>query len=157
MHIDGCTGAVEVPYTLLVELAKVAPAENAVEYVSKRLIDYRAVKEVDESIKQRIEYALRWAKEYSLRETEVHLNEKERKVILDLSPKLVGASDQQAIQALIFETARANGLEPSDLFKILYRVLLGVERGPRLGPYISDVGPSKVAEKLMHVANLPSS
>ena len=54
-----------VPYTLLVELAKVAPAENAMEYVSKRLVDYRAVKEVDDGVKKRIEYALRWAQEYS--------------------------------------------------------------------------------------------
>ena len=85
------------------------------------------------------------------------INEKERKAIVDLSPKLVTASDPQAIQALIFDTARANGLEPSDFFKVLYRALLGVERGPRLGPYISDVGPLKVAEKLMRKAKLPGT
>ena len=60
--------------------------------------------------------------------------------------------DPQEIQALIFETARSCGMEPSDFFKLLYRTLLGVDRGPRLGPYILDFGSSKVAERLRHVA-----
>ena len=58
--------------------------------------------------------------------------------------------DPQAIQAVIFDTARANDLEASSLFKVLYQLLLGVERGPRLGPYILDIGPEKVSERLRH-------
>ena len=51
------TPSQHVPYRLLVELASVAPDQNASEYISKRLIDYRAVKQVDEGIMKRIALA----------------------------------------------------------------------------------------------------
>jgi len=137
-----------VPYRLLVELASVAPEQNALEYISKRLIDYKAVKQIDDGVKKRIILALNWAREFSLPETQTQINEKEKPVILQISSKVATMKDPQEIQTLIFETARSNGLEPTDLFKALYRVLLGVERGPRLGPYILDIGPTKVAERL---------
>jgi lysyl-tRNA synthetase class 1 len=139
-----------VPYRLLVELASVAPEQDAMEYISKRLVDYRAVKQVDEDVKRRIALALNWAKEFSLPETEIQITEKEKAAILAVSSKIVSMKDPQEIQTLIFESARSNGLEPADLFKAIYRLLLGVERGPRLGPYIVDIGPVKVAENLRH-------
>jgi lysyl-tRNA synthetase class 1 len=48
--------------------------------------------------------------------------------------------------------ARSNGIEPKDFFKLLYAILLGAERGPRLGPYIIDVGKDKVVEMLKQYA-----
>ena len=141
-----------VSYRLLVELASVAPSQNREEYVAKRLIDYRAIKQVDEEVKRRISYALNWAKEFSLKESELEVDEKEKEGLRTLSAKLTDVKDPQEIQALIFETARSCGMEPSDFFKLLYRTLLGVDRGPRLGPYILDIGSSKVAERLRHVA-----
>lgn len=139
-------------YRLLVELAKVAPSTNAEEYVEKRLLAYRAVREIDAQVKKRIGYALNWAGEFSLEETTVELSPEERKAVLTLSSKLDSLSDPQEIQTLIFETARSAGFEPPIFFKILYQILLGVERGPRLGPYIIDVGPRKISEKLAKAA-----
>jgi len=141
-----------VPYRLLVELAKVAPADNSEEYLEKRLITYRVIREIDDSVRKRISYALNWAKEYSLTETQIELDQVEKMAILQFSSKVVALSDPQEIQALIFDTARSSKLEPSDFFKDLYLALLGVEKGPRLGPYILDVGPQKIAERLRHVA-----
>ena len=140
-----------IPYRLLVELARVAPPENAMEYIEKRLQDYRAVRQIDPNVEKKISYALNWAKEFSLEETSVELNEKEKAAVSTLLSKLEGISDPQEIQAAIFEAGRSNGLEPSDFFKTLYRALLGVERGPRLGPYIRDVGAAKVSERLRHL------
>ena len=92
---------------------------------------------------------LLWGREYSVREIRVALDNKDRALVLDFASKLGAVPDAQAIQTLVRETARSHGIEPSYLFKLLYKVLLGVESGPRLGPYIIDVGPSKVAEKLL--------
>ncbi len=141
-----------VSYRLLVELASVAPAQNRDEYVAKRLIDYRAIKQVDEEVRTRISYALNWANEFSLKESEVVVSQKEKEALGALAGKLIEPNDPQGLQALIFETARSFDMEPSDFFKLLYRTLLGVDRGPRLGPYIHDIGTSKVAERLRHVA-----
>jgi lysyl-tRNA synthetase class 1 len=58
-------------------------------------------------------------------------------------------SDAKTLQTSIFEIARRNGLEPKQFFTLLYKILVGAERGPRLGPYIIDVGKEKVAEILV--------
>lgn len=141
-----------IPYRLLVELASVAPGPNPEDYVEKRLIDYRAIRQVDQDVKKRISYSLNWAKEFSLEESEIETSEREKKAMIVLASKLSEESDPQAIQALIFETARSFEMEPPEFFKLLYKALLGVDRGPRLGPYIRDIGSSKVAEKLRHIA-----
>ncbi|MGH2639660.1 MAG: hypothetical protein ACRDF4_10340, partial [Rhabdochlamydiaceae bacterium] len=80
----------------------------------------------------------------------VKIGEKERSAVLEIANKVGDLGDPQDIQALIFETARSSGLEPNELFGALYRILLGVERGPRLGQYILDMGSAKVAERLKH-------
>jgi lysyl-tRNA synthetase class 1 len=137
-----------VSYRLLVELASVAPKDKPEDYVAKRLIDYKAVKEVTEDVRRRIKYALNWAKEFSLKEEEVQVTKQQKEAVIDLASKILLQKDSQTIQTLIFDVARSHGLEPSDFFNLLYRILLGAQRGPRLGPYIADVGPAKVAQKL---------
>ncbi|MHB1909581.1 MAG: lysine--tRNA ligase [Nitrososphaerales archaeon] len=142
-----------VPYRLLVELASVAPKESAADYVAKRLVDYKVTKLIDEEIKQRIKYALNYAKEFTLAQEEVTLSEEEKSAILELADKIRGTGDPQVIQTTIFDTARSHSMEPSALFSALYRVLLGVQRGPRLGPYIVDMGADKVSEKLKEIVS----
>ena len=39
------------------------------------------------------------------------------------------------------------GAKSSDFFSVVYRILLGSERGPKLGPYIMDAGPAVIARK----------
>lgn len=146
-----------IPYRLLVELASVAPEQNAEEYISKRLIDYRAIKNVDSDVDRRIALARNWEKEFSLPETRVRLSEEEKNAILQLSSSVGAMNDPQEIQALIFNTARSLKIEPSELFRALYRLLLGTDRGPRLGPYIHDIGSARVSEKLRHAIEQAST
>jgi lysyl-tRNA synthetase, class I len=143
------TAPQHVSYRLLVELAKVAPADNPVEYIQKRLIAYHEIREIDETVKKLIGYALNWAKEFSLEETKVELTPLEKKAVLTLSQRLIdNPCNPENVQTLIFDTAKSLDLKPAALFKTLYQVLLGVDRGPRLGPYVVDNGCEKVAEKL---------
>jgi len=138
-----------VSYRLLVEIAKVAPPENPVEYIQKRLLTYREIKEADDNVLKQITYALNWAKEFSFEETKVELTPEEKKAILALSEKLAGSTcEPDAVQTMIFDTAKSLGLKPAVFFRSLYLVLLGMERGPRLGPYVADAGCGKIAEKL---------
>jgi lysyl-tRNA synthetase class 1 len=141
-----------VSYRLLVELASVAPDQEAEEYISKRLLDYRVVKQIDHEIRRKIRLATNWAKEFSLPEAQVEITDKERKAILEIASGIGNAKNQDDIQSLVFSAERENLMDRGALFKTLYRVLLGVDRGPKLGPYIYDIGPSRVAEKLRHVA-----
>ena len=41
------------------------------------------------------------------------------------------------VQTIIFSSAKENEVEPRDLFKIFYKMLINTEKGPKLGNYIS--------------------
>jgi lysyl-tRNA synthetase, class I len=54
------------------------------------------------------------------------------------------AEQSQRIQTIIFSKARENGMEPKNFFKLIYRILIDSERGPKLGSYIMDLGIQNV-------------
>jgi lysyl-tRNA synthetase class 1 len=61
-----------------------------------------------------------------------------------------GGLDVEQIQALAFDTMRAHGMDTKDsaFFRTCYEVLLGFERGPRLGTFCALIGPARVAADL---------
>jgi lysyl-tRNA synthetase class 1 len=54
----------------------------------------------------------------------------------------------EAIEKAIYDLGRAYYDKPGKIFPLLYRVLLGQERGPRLGAFIRLATPSKIAQTL---------
>jgi lysyl-tRNA synthetase, class I len=54
----------------------------------------------------------------------------------------------QKIQTLIFLISKENNIEPKDFFKIFYKILIGTEKGPKLGNYIVDLGIRNVINKI---------
>jgi lysyl-tRNA synthetase class 1 len=78
----------------------------------------------------------------------IELTETERPAILELIDSLETEQDAEAIQQTIFQTARDNSIKPRTFFQLLYRILLGQPSGPRLGPYIETLGPTRTAEIL---------
>ena len=50
----------------------------------------------------------------------------------------------QQIQSIIFHNAKSNNLQPKEVFRLFYQILINSERGPRLGNYIADLGISNV-------------
>jgi lysyl-tRNA synthetase class 1 len=57
-------------------------------------------------------------------------------------------TEAEKIQNAIFNTAKKHNLKPTAFFKILYTVLVGVPRGPRMGPYILAMGKKNVINAL---------
>ena len=54
----------------------------------------------------------------------------------------------EKIQNAIFQIARKHEIKPSNFFKVLYLILLGVQKGPRLGPYMVAMGRENVIQAL---------
>ena len=52
------------------------------------------------------------------------------------------------IQNTIYQIAKSNQVQPRDFFKTLYQIILNTSRGPKIGPFISDIGAKQVAKKL---------
>jgi lysyl-tRNA synthetase class 1 len=58
-----------------------------------------------------------------------------------------GASAEE-IERRIYDLGRAHYEKPGNIFPLLYRVLLGQERGPRLGAFIRLATPEKIIQSL---------
>jgi lysyl-tRNA synthetase, class I len=54
----------------------------------------------------------------------------------------------QEVQSIIFNNAKSNNLQPKEVFKLFYQILIKSERGPRLGNYIADLGLQNVIATL---------
>ena len=140
-----------MPYGLLVQLASVVRDEGKrVDYVINKLKTYGTIKDKTDDLVRRIVLAGNWVDDFGkIEKVQVDVNETEGKALAELVETIKKESDANVIQTSIFEIARRNGLEPKQFFTILYRILVGAEKGPRLGPYIVDVGRENVAEILM--------
>jgi lysyl-tRNA synthetase class 1 len=62
---------------------------------------------------------------------------------------ILEVEDAEKIQEKVFEVARKHELDPPILFKLIYQMLIGSDRGPRLGRYIVDIGREEVARLLL--------
>jgi len=138
-----------VPYRLLVQLASVVRDEGRVDYVINKLKSYGTIKEKTADLVSRIMLASNWADDFGkFEKVQVTVSDVERKALSELIETIRKENDVKVLQTNIFETARRNGLEPKQFFKLLYNILVGADQGPRLGPYIIDVGKERVAEML---------
>ncbi len=57
------------------------------------------------------------------------------------------------LQNAIYQIAKSNEIPPKDFFKTLYQIILGSNRGPKIGPFILDIGRKKVANTLSSYVN----
>jgi lysyl-tRNA synthetase class 1 len=58
------------------------------------------------------------------------------------------AAPAEEIERQIYDLGRAHYDKPGNIFPLLYRVLLGQERGPRLGAFIRLATPEKIVQAL---------
>jgi lysyl-tRNA synthetase class 1 len=149
--------SVHVPYNLMAFLVKMAPKECVNDYVAEKLQSYGYLQKgqaLDANLKQRIEYTLNWIRDFEeIRETDVTLTSEEKKAISELITELETEEEPDKIQNAIFNAAKNNGIQPSGFFKTLYKILMGAPQGPRLGPYVLDMGKQNVIAALKRVVS----
>jgi len=137
-----------VNYRLVIELAKIFK-ENRAERVMKKLLDYGVIKNPEPEIEKLIELAGNYSDEFDEQEkTEVELDNTAKKALKLLVDELGGDKELEDIQNTIYQIAKSNDVQPKDFFKILYQIILGTSRGPKIGPFISDIGRKQVAKTL---------
>ncbi|MBN1835302.1 MAG: lysine--tRNA ligase, partial [Spirochaetales bacterium] len=56
--------------------------------------------------------------------------------------------DERSLGEAIYALAAACGLDPKELFRVVYRALIGQEAGPRLANFLLTVGRERVTELL---------
>lgn len=77
-------------------------------------------------------------------------DEKDRTILRQLHDALAiyTGEDENELQSLPFDVARALGEEPKRLFTTFYEVVFGQERGPRFGTFVLLVGKEKALSLL---------
>ncbi len=137
-----------VNYRLLIELAKIFK-ENRTQRVMKKLQDYGVIKNPEPEIEKLIELAGNFADTFDQKEkTSIEIDESTKKALKELTESLKAESEPEDLQNLIYQTAKSNNVQPKDFFKILYQIILGTTRGPKIGPFISDIGRKQVAQTI---------
>ena len=139
-----------IPYNLLVYLAKIAPKGKENEYALSKLEEYGYLRgDQQQDIDARLRYARNWAEDFTeITEHIPTLSGPEANALRELIGIIRGPTSVDALQNSIFEVAKKNGIDPPEFFRMLYGMLLGSPRGPRLGPYIEAMGRENVAEAL---------
>jgi len=137
-----------VNYRLLMELTKIFK-ENRGERIMKKLLDYGVIKNPEPEIAKIIKLAGNFSDEFDQQEKiQVDLQDNEKRALKILADALNAEEEPEDIQNTIYQIAKSNDVEPKDFFKALYQIILGASRGPKIGPFISDIGRKQVAKKL---------
>ncbi|WP_316505521.1 lysine--tRNA ligase [Nitrosopumilus sp.] len=137
-----------VNYQLVIELAKIFK-ENRTERVVRKLEDYGVIKKHEPEIEKLINLAGNFADEFDQQEKiQMDLDDSSKKALKILVEVLNTEEEPEDIQNTIYQIAKSNEVQPKDFFKILYQIILGTSRGPKIGPFISDIGRKKVAQTL---------
>ena len=124
------------------------------ERVMKKLIDYSAIKDEAPEIKEWITRAGNYVDDFGQGEKiELQIDDIIKKALGELSQMLEADNEPDDLQNAIYQIAKSNEIPPKDFFKTLYQIILGSNRGPKIGPFILDIGRKKVANTLSSYVN----
>ena len=133
-----------ISYRLLVELCRVFREERR-ERVAKKLTDYGVLAGPAPEVEHLIDLAGNYSDDFDVQERiEVELDDAMTGALAELARVLTAPESPGNLQDAIFEVAKSSGVPPGRLFRTLYQIILGTNRGPRLGPFITDIGRHKV-------------
>lgn len=112
-----------------------------------------------EEVRMRLTHARNWVRRYlpgkALTLSQVpdpsvvaDLSAEEASALLQLGNAILANPDPEAIQGAVFSAARENGLRTGAFFRILYRLVLGEDSGPRFGPLAVALGRERIGTLL---------
>ncbi len=159
-QIDGVPAAMpaQVPFRHLCSLVQIQ--EGNVEGVLA-FLGLEAAEAELQKIRTRAACAWRWVSRYApesfrfaLRpagSAPLALDEKERQAVLALRREVeekLQDHEEKSLGEAIYRIAGESGMEPKDFFKLVYRVLIEKEMGPRLAGFLLTLGKERVLELL---------
>ncbi len=115
----------------------------------KELQDNGAIKEPSSEIEELILLAGNYSDDYNQTEkVEIDLDQTTKVALEKLSEVLDAPDEPEDLQNSIYQIAKENEIPPKDFFKILYQIILARNRGPKIGPFILDIGRKNVSQTL---------
>jgi len=140
-----------VSYRLLIELCKIFK-DNRIEHVTSKLINYGTIKEEGkDSVEELIKLAGNYSDDFEetkIPTTKIMVGDSSKVALKQLADLLQKDETLEDLQNSIYSIAKENQVQPKDFFKILYQIILSKDRGPKIGPFIEDIGKKKVADAI---------
>jgi len=139
-----------VSYRLLIELCKIFK-DNRLERISSKLIDYGTIKETNSNVEELIKLAGNYSDDFEetkIPATEFAIDDSAKDAQRQLADILSKDEKIEDLQNSIYSIAKENQVQPKDFFRILNQIILSTNRGPKIGPFIEDIGKKKVAESI---------
>lgn len=111
-------------------------------------------------LKQKAQCAVNWLKKYAddeftwslstYRTPKPELNETEKRAISKIAElgSDIDSNDEKTLSTRIYSIAEEVGIEPKDLFRCAYLMLIDREKGPRLANFLKVIGSKRVVEIL---------
>ena len=138
--------SIHVSYRLLIELCKIFK-DHTVEHVVSKLIDYSTIKETNPHLEKLIGLAKQYSADFvetKIPATKITVDDSAKDALRQLADLLSKNEKIEDLQNSIYSIAKENQVQPKDFFKILYQIILSTNRGPKIGPFIEDIGKKKV-------------
>ena len=137
-----------VNFRLLIELCNVYKEER-VEQIIKKLKEYGIITNSNEELEELITMAGNFADDFNISEkSEIKLQDNTKKALIELADLLSLKSEPEDLQNSIYKISKKNDVPPKEFFKILYQIILSTTKGPKIGPFIVDIGRDRVAQTL---------
>jgi lysyl-tRNA synthetase class 1 len=137
-----------IEYNSLVTLAQSLPVKDKMGLIKKVLLSSGKVGKLDKSgekeLEKRIGYAIKWGGDEKPAPAKLIMNRAEKKALVQLEHTLKEHLNGDEIQDRIFTIARERGIKPQKFFGMIYRILLGLDRGPKAGHLIELLGRERV-------------
>jgi len=142
--------SIHVSYRLLIELCKIFK-DNRLEHIASKLIDYGTIKETNSNVEELIKLAGNYSDDFEetkIPATKFTIDDSAKDALRQLADILSKDEKIEDLQNSIYTIAKENQVQPRDFFRILYQIILSTDRGPKIGPFIEDIGKKKVAESI---------
>jgi len=139
-----------VSYRLLIELCKIFK-DDRLERVNSKLIDYGTIKETNSHVEELIKLAGKYSDDFEetkIPATKIIIDDSCKVALTQLVKLLLKNEKTEDLQNSIYTIAKENQVQPKDFFRILYQIILSANRGPKIGPFIEDIGKKKVADNI---------
>jgi len=148
-----------ISFRHLITLVQIYPDESNLKEALKRSgID---TDKVGASLHNMVKIANNWLEHYAPGEVKfkvldenspIVLNEGEKKLLEDFLSRINGTSwDAETLHNLLHESIKDRNYDPKDGFSLFYRVLIGKERGPRLGYFLSHLDKDRIKARIKFV------
>lgn len=155
-------GGTRVPFTHLVTVSQTVGEDAGAAAEMLRRGGYAGAADQPQTLAAELSYAREWAREWAPEQFRVgvleempeearELDEDQRRYLAAVAQRLPEEPEGEAVQDLLYSTARELGVKPKKAFAAIYTVLLGKKSGPKAGPFVAGLPGGFVRERFSGV------